>query len=465
MRKKYYVYILLFLTATAFSAVNPNPLFLAADKEDATPEENSNITLSGKEVVDLRNTSNYNIAAIERRPLTCHNKYNPWDPISKLNCTYVEYNLSSVSLVADSANYIDKPLGKQNYNSKYYSTEESPWDLEFLPNGSRIISYRGGKVEIQSNHQEYQVGKFDVVTKYENGLLGLAVDPNFSENRFIYLYYTYKKAEKNSKNAFGSFPVKNRISRFRLEENLTEEKILINKIPGSKFHSGGRLEFGPDGKLYATTGEAGAAISGKINKPQNIGFLGGKVLRINKEGSLPVDNPFKNSYVYSRGHRNPQGLAWSPENGNLYATEHGDWREDEINHVVPGGNYGYASMACGKEHYGTYSKEVRPPVKCYDNWTMAPSGATFVHDESSPWYGDMFIAGLRGKHIARLSIENNTINSEKVFYFSKTSHISQRLRDVEYFNGSLWIIGDSKGMAKLTPHSKPDKLDLLNTIL
>lgn len=423
-------------------------LEIPENKADSQITELENI--SQDEIIDLRNNSYSSLSSIEKRPVKCHNQYSPWDSLSKLNCTYTEENLSRVNLIADAANYIDNPLGKQNYESETYSTGGSPWDLEFLPNGSRIISYKGGTVEVRDSRDKRQVGNLKPITKYETGLLGLAVDPKFRENRFIYLYYTYQRADEDSKSSFGSFPVKNRISRFKLQEDLTEEEILINNIPGTKYHSGGRLEFGPDGKLYATTGEAGAAISKNISKPENLDFLGGKILRMNKDGTVPEDNPFSHSYVYSRGHRNPQGLAWNPENGDLYSTEHGSWRKDEINHITPGDNYGWAETSCGEKYYGEYSGEINTPVKCYRNWTMAPSGSTFVHNKSSPWYGDMFVAGLRGKHIARLSIENNTVSSEKVFYFSKISDLSQRLRDVEYYNGSMWIIGDRHGMVRLT---------------
>ena len=130
----------------------------------------------------------------------------------------------------------------------------------------------------------------------EGGLLGIAIDPNFSENHFIYLYFTH--------NDFLS--TKNKVVRY-FESNLTltENKVLIGNIPGGGVHDGGRIKFGPDGKLYITTGEAG-----NPNLSQDLNSLAGKILRINSDGSIPDDNPFPNSPVYSYGHRNPQGLDW-----------------------------------------------------------------------------------------------------------------------------------------------------------
>lgn len=449
--QKIHLYIVLFISAAALGAVAPEVSLHAPTPPDTSSTPLSRINLSENEVIDFRNSSSFSTDQIEKRPVNCPNHYRPWNSFSKLDCAYTENKTDEVTIAADYANYVDSPLGTRDYHSKAYYTSSTPWDLEFLPNGTQILSYRRGEVEIFRDGKWGEIDNLDVITKYETGLLGLAVDPNFQENQLIYLYYTYKKADKNGKHSYGKFPVKNRISRFKLEDNLTNEEILIDEIPGNQYHSGGRLEFGPDGKLYATTGEAGAAASEKFGKPQSPDFLGGKVLRLNTDGSVPEDNPFNNSYIYSSGHRNPQGLAWNPENGDLYTTEHGQWREDEINHIIPGKNYGWPEMACGEKEAGNFSEKVKTPVQCYKNWTMAPSGATFVHNRSSPWYRDLFVAGLRGKHVTRLTIENDTVLSEKVFYFSTSIKISQRLRDVEYFNGSIWIIGDSKGMTKLTP--------------
>ena len=420
--------------------------------DKASSKENyGEIQLDKNEAIDFRyKLSGYNISTVEKRPKRCPNHYSVWEPLSEMNCTFTEKGASQVTLITDAANYVDTPLGNRDYSLEQLDSVFTPWDLEFLPNGHRIVTSRTGEVYVNGGNKAEKVADINVIEKGETGLLGLAVHPKFEENRFVYLYYTYRRADKREKNAFKPFPVKNRVSRFRLEENLTGEKILLDEIPGNKYHSGGRLEFGPDNKLYISTGDAGSAPKDH-DKPQKLDFLGGKVLRINPNGTVPEGNPFNQSYIYSRGHRNPQGLAWNPENGNLYTTEHGQWRHDEINRIVPGGNYGWGETQCNEPMYGNPTQEMISPVRCYKNWTMAPSGTTFVRNQSSPWYGDMFVTGLRGSHLSRLSIENNTVTKENIFYFSQNLGTQHRLRDVEYQNGSLWVIGDSKGLAKITP--------------
>ena len=160
------------------------------------------------------------------------------------------------------------------------------------------------------------------VGKGEGGLLGLALDPNFDENHYLYLYYTYSE-----------FLISyNKVVRYTEKDNeLFDEKVLLDKIPGASFHDGGRLKFGEDGKLYITTGDAGSA-----DAAQDINSLAGKILRINSDGSIPDDNPFEDSLVYSLGHRNPQGLDWDPVSGKLVVSEHGPSGErgfahDEVN--------------------------------------------------------------------------------------------------------------------------------------
>lgn len=382
--------------------------------------------------------------------------FSPWSDRSELDCNITERNIERVSMVTDPANYIREPIGDQDYGIDVLNrTGEHPWDLEFLPSGDHIWTNKDGTIRVYDGQNVEKIDELDVISDYELGLLGLAVDPDFEDNRYIYVYYTGEKTDRDvgklNKTLFHNYVVRYRLT----EEGLVDRKRLI-ELPGSKYHSGGRLEFGPDDRLYITTGE-----SGMFYKASNRSNLAGKILRINPDGSIPEDNPFNNS-VYSMGHRNPQGLAWSPS-GQLYNSEHGQWRHDEINRIEPGEKYGWSGYKCDekKRLYSDFTEKIEdrksyydnnPPVHCFEEWTMAPSGATFVNDTENPWHGDLFVAGLRGKHIHRFEFEEGEIVENEIFYTSKDDpSVGLRMRDVEYRNGSLYAISDIRGMVRITP--------------
>jgi len=169
----------------------------------------------------------------------------------------------------------------------------------------------------------------DVAPRGEGGLLGIAVHPRFAENQLIYLYYTYER----------SGGLANKVVRFKFEgDSLVSGETVIENIPGATIHDGGRIKFGPDGFLYITTGDASVPESA-----QDRSSLAGKILRLKDDGSIPPDNPFPDSPVYSYGHRNPQGLAWDADE-KLWATEHGSAATDELNLIEPGRNYGWPTI-------------------------------------------------------------------------------------------------------------------------
>lgn len=379
-------------------------------------------------------------------------------------CTNFEERLKSVTMVSDQYNFISAPFTDQEFSVELVSEAlRKPWDLAFLPDGSMLITERkdGEIVHIDTTGNKKVVHKLEVLDAGAVGLLGLAVDPNFSENDFVYLNYAYKYYDDViNPNDPNPRRIVNRISRWAFSNGMLEDEVvLLDNIPGSLLHPGSRLEFGPDGKLYATTGDAHIAAMA-----QDISFLGGKVLRMNTDGSIPEDNPVRNSYVYSRGHRNPEGLAWHPETGDLYVSEHGPVRYDEINRIIPEKNYGWGSYKCdermdAKEPSGEYTF----PVLCFKDWTIAPSGMEFVSDPESPWHGSLFVASLRGKHLHRYVFDGDEVVVDEIFYvvdrqdFQKPGQfvkMNKRLRDVAYWDGSLYILGDSYGMLKLTPKLK-----------
>jgi len=283
---------------------------------------------------------------------------------------------------------------------------EIPWEIVFVPDGRIFFTERVGALRVIEDGQlnPEPVTSIDVGAG-EGGLLGLALDPSFEQNHFLYLYYTYFE-----------FPFTyNKVVRYTENANsLADEFILVDKIPGAAWHDGGRLKFGPDEKLYITTGEAGNGDSA-----QDLNSLGGKILRVNSDGTIPSDNPFTDSPVFSYGHRNPQGLDWDPVTGKLVITEHGPSGErgfahDEINVIEAGKNYGWPKVIGGESEPGF----VDPILHTGDD-TWAPSGATFYDSDNIPeWENKYFVATLRGNQLRMLDLDieaNQVISSEVIF--------------------------------------------------
>ncbi|MFZ9006789.1 MAG: PQQ-dependent sugar dehydrogenase, partial [Nitrosopumilaceae archaeon] len=312
-----------------------------------------------------------------------------------------------------------------------------PWSIAWAPDGTIFFTERSGNLKIiQDGKVSESIFSVDV-GGVEGGLLGIALDPDYSQNHHIYLYYTY--------NDFIS--TKNKVVRY-VESNLSlsEDKVLIDEIPGGPFHDGGRIKFGPDGKLYITTGDAGNA-----DLAQDMSSVAGKILRINSDGTIPQDNPFYDSPVYSYGHRNPQGLDWD-KTGNLVATEHGPsgfygFAQDEINLIKPGLNYGWPDIIGSQTMDGL----VTPILNTGDD-TWAPSGADFYDGDKIPaWSGKYFVATLRGNHLHMIDfdLENNKVLSHQKLFDGEFG----RLRDVATGpDGYLYILTsneDGRGAPKV----------------
>lgn len=264
---------------------------------------------------------------------------------------------------------------------------EAPWGMDFLPDGTLIVTERRGGINlVDKNGKKSKIFEFDINPDSERGVHGVAVDPNFSENKMIYFHYTYLE---------GNVPF-NRVSRFILENNsLTEEEIVIDKIPAGLNHNGGRIKFGPDGLLYITTGDAEDS-----NNAQDLTNTAGKILRITKDGNPAPNNPF-GDYIYSYGHRNVQGITWD-ENKNLWATEHGRSGElsglDELNLIKAGKNYGWPVIQGDETHE---EMEIAVLNSGADS-TWAPAGAAFLN-------GSIFFTGLRGSALYEYKIKEKKL--------------------------------------------------------
>jgi len=265
---------------------------------------------------------------------------------------------------------------------------EVPWALSFAPDGRLFVAERPGRVRIldlSASTSELALTLDDVYRQGEAGLLGLALAPDFAATRLVYLYYTA---------VAGSAPV-NRIVRYReAGGRLGERAVLLDGIPAATIHDGGRLRFGPDGLLYATAGDASNS-----SLAQDQASLAGKFLRIERDGTTPRANPF-GSPVFSWGHRNPQGFDWHPATREIWATEHGNSGNDEINVVRAGANYGWPTI----EGAQTFPN-MEAPVTSFSP-AIAPSGAVFYQGTRFPLFvGNLFAGTLRGTHLLRLIVD------------------------------------------------------------
>jgi glucose/arabinose dehydrogenase len=274
---------------------------------------------------------------------------------------------------------------------------EAPWSVALAPDGRLFVTERPGRVRIVRlgaggglEQRPWATLPARANPDAERGLLGITLDPDFARNGFVYLYYSYAGA--------GGATL-NRLVRMHDTNGAgTDETILVDNIPGSSNHDGGRIAFGPDGKLYVATGDGEQQA-----RAQDPSSLGGKILRLEKDGGVPSDNPFAGSPVFSLGHRNVQGLAFQPDTGVLYETEHGPSGffpaccQDEVNRIEAGANYGWP-IVTGKPGDARF----RDPVAWSGNFdTWAPSGAAFA-TKPGPLRGSLLFATLRGQHLHRI---------------------------------------------------------------
>jgi glucose/arabinose dehydrogenase len=310
---------------------------------------------------------------------------------------------------------------------------EAPWDLVFTPDGEALVSERDSSrlLSIDSSGNVEELQRLPENGTGEGGLLGIALSPNYESDGYIYAYYTTD--------------TDNRVTRFRLGE---DPEPILTGIPVLTYHNGGRIAFGPDGNLYVGTGDAG-----DTSNSQDLNSLGGKILRVTPDGDVPADNPFSNSPIYSYGHRNVQGLAWD-EGGQLYATEFGQNRYDEVNRIQPGGNYGWPTV----EGEGGFfaSGEYIDPIATWATSEASPSGAAILKNGAIPqWEGSFFMAALRGQRLYRLALDpSGTVTEQEELLSGQAG----RLRHVvQAPDGSLWVLTSNRD-GRGTPIATDDRI-------
>jgi len=316
----------------------------------------------------------------------------------------VVVNQPNIEVLAEK---LQVPWSIDKVNQAFYISERT----------GTIVKIENGKTDRQPVHLKKPLAKAS-----EAGLLGFVLDPQFLNNQKAYAYYTYGDDSE------GQF---NRVIVLRTNgAEWTEESILLDRIPSAAFHHGGRLKIGPDGMLYITTGDATTP-----ETAQDVNTVNGKILRMNLDGTIPADNPFPNSFVYSYGHRNPQGLVWVGK--TLYASEHGQSAHDEINRVTPGANYGWPIIQGAEQKAGM----VTPLYQSGDE-TWAPSGLAAAN-------GKLYAATLRGNAVREFGL------NQKMTKAVITS--LGRIRDL-YVDGDYLYFVSNNTDGRGTPDENDDKL-------
>ncbi|PZG54120.1 glucose sorbosone dehydrogenase [Spongiactinospora gelatinilytica] len=290
----------------------------------------------------------------------------------------------------------------------------APWAIAFLPNGDALVTERDSArlLRVTPQGKVTPLGTIEGVSPAgEGGLMGVAVSPDHADDNYIFLYFT---ADDD-----------NRIVRYRLTGNgLSDARVILSGIPKGAIHNGGRLAFGPDRRLYATTGEVG-------DRPlaQDRGSLAGKILRMTVDGKPAPGNPFDGSLVWSYGHRNVQGLAWDPA-GRLFATEFGADTFDEVNLIREGQNYGWPEV----EGVGGGGRFV-DPLLTWSTGEASPSGLAYAG-------GSLWAGALRGARLWQVPVSGEGAVGTPVAHFREEYG---RLRAVAAApDGSLWVATSNK---------------------
>ena len=337
---------------------------------------------------------------------------------------------------------------KTAYAVKVLSKElKNPWGITNLPDGRFLITEKKGNLRIATTSgviSDPITGIPEVNSNGQGGLLGLTIDPAFSQNRIVYWVFSEKTPEGNL-----TAVAKGKLSAN--EKEIENAIVIYRATPAfkSNLHYGGRIVFDKSGYLFVSTGER----SDLESRPQaqQLNSALGKVLRITKDGKPAPGNPFAGNAsarpeIYSYGHRNVQGLTINPTTGDLWEHEFGPRGGDELNRIQPGKNYGWATITYGIEYSGekvgegiTQKPEMQQPVYYWDP-VVSPSGMTFyTGNNMAEWKNNLFISCLSGQHIARLIIKNNKVTAEENLLGDE----GQRFRDIiQGKDGALYTITD-----------------------
>lgn len=320
---------------------------------------------------------------------------------------------------------------------------EVPWAIVFLPDGRALVSERPGRIRVLESDgtvRDTPYATLPVAARGEGGLMGLALHPDFPATPHVYAMYTAEGPVNRVVRLHHRGPVGN------------DEEIILDGIPAGRVHNGGGIAFGPDGMLYITTGDAQ-----EPERSQDTTSLAGKILRVTPDGAVPDDNPMGGNPVWAWGLRNPQGLAWHPETGDLFATEHGpsgEWgvqAHDEINIIRPGENYGWPVVVSDAGR-----ADLTPPLASWPGQSVPPAGAAFLG-------GDLYFATLRSQALVRLNLERDgdawrAAGIERLFASGGRSGTYGRLRAaVTGPDGALYVSTSNRD-GRGNPHAEDDRI-------
>lgn len=319
---------------------------------------------------------------------------------------------------------------------------ENPWSLAFLPDGRMLVTERPGRLRLVGADGKLSSpisGVPNVVARGQGGLLDVVLDPDFAQNRYLYLSFAEPRANGNGTS----------VARARLNANGTALEglsVIFRQMPtiASNMHFGSRLVFDRTGALFVTVGDRYSQRDQAQNPENHLG----KILRIKPEGGAPADNPKKTGWapeIWSIGHRNVQGAALNPQTGQLWTAEHGARGGDEINTPKAGLNYGWPVITYGIDYSGvkigegTAKPGMEQPLFYWDP-SIAPSGAAFYTGDKWPaWKNSLFVGALAGQLLARLSTDGEKVTGEERLLTS----LGERIRDVRQGpDGFLYLLTD-----------------------
>ena len=333
---------------------------------------------------------------------------------------------------------------------------EHPWSIAFLPGGDMLVTERPGRLRIVREGvllEEPVAGIPEVLAQGQGGLLDVVLHPDFASNRLLYL--SYSKPLADSEGATTA------VVRGRLEnDRFTDVEQVFEADSRGRGHYGSRLAFDENGYLFITVGDRQVRPEGDLeaHPAQDLSNHHGTVIRLHDDGRVPTDNPFAGQAgarpeIWSYGHRNAQGLAIHPETGDLWINEHGPQGGDELNLIRPGLNYGWPVVGYGVNyrsgtaiHAGTHREGMEAPVHFWVP-SIATSGLLiYTGDRFPEWRGNLFVGGLSGQQLARLTLDGQVVEQEETLHFGRG-----RIRDVRQGpDGYIYLaIDDRRG--GLTP--------------